>query len=286
MFLKSDILYFALIGMLSCQTSSSDSTKAPDGSEGSSYLDASSSQQDVGDRQHDSGISIVDASTLANIMFEEVSIVTSDSLMLHGVITRFEDRVTKKPAVLLLHQFRQDHTQWTNFQTRLSEAGYVVLSIDLRGHGKSDSYQGNYLSGILNDPNGAPNDVRAALQFLREQTYVDTTRLGVVGTSIGANLAVASAILKLSKTSVAISPRLPPIENLAGTPTNNMKSVFYLAGENDSGGQAQDCQTMFSRTEEPKSIHIYPNTADHGLALFQSQPDLQDKIIMWMSQNL
>ena len=252
---------------------------------GQATVDATSEQNDSG-TLIDSGDDVVDASVTRVLLTEDVAITTSDNIKVHGVLTRYDDVTDQNPAILLLHQFRQDHTQWDNFKTALADEGYICLAIDLRGHGRSGAYQGSNLNGILNDPNGAPNDVRAALLFLAAQSYVDNSRLGVIGTSIGANLAVASSILELSKTSIAISPRLPPTENLADTSANNMKSVYYIAAENDSGGQARDCQTMYERTEDPKAIHIYSDTADHGRALFESQSDMKNKIIMWMAENL
>ena len=65
-----------------------------------------------------------------------------------------------------------------------------------------------------------------------------------------------------------------------------MASVFYLAGENDGGGQATDCQTMHDVSGDPRSIHIYAGTADHGIALLQNQADADDKLFDWLSQQL
>ena len=292
MLLRYFITSLALITLVGCKTSSSGSDDQAVDS-GNTLADAAQATVDATSEQNDSGIllidsggDVVDASVTRVLLTEDVAITTSDNINVHGVLTRYDDVTEQAPAILLLHQFRQDHTQWDNFKTALADEGYIVLAIDLRGHGKSDAYQGTNLNGILNDPNGAPNDVRAALVFLAAQSYVDNSRLGVIGTSIGGNLAVASSILELSKTSIAISPRLPPTENLADTSANNMKSVYYIAAENDSGGQAQDCQTMYERTEDPRAIHIYSDTADHGRALFESQSDMKNKIIMWMAENL
>jgi len=216
----------------------------------------------------------------------EVTFTSSDGLKISAYLTAGSSSPAGAPGVLLLHQYNQDSSQWGNLPERLAEQGYRSLAIDLRGHGTSDPYGGNRLSDILNDPNGAPLDVNAALAYLKGDGQADPTRIAIIGTSIGANLAVASAVKKQAKTYIAFSPRKPPTENVAGTSAEGMSSVFYLAGELDSGGQAQDCQTMFESTSDPKSIVVYLGSSDHGLDLLQNQVDAESRIFDWLTENL
>jgi dienelactone hydrolase len=229
---------------------------------------------------------LVDTGIDVTAQRSDIEFTTADGVRIYGALVTSALSPPGAPAVLLLHQYRQDSNQWGMFPERLAERGYRVLAVDLRGHGRSDPYSGTQLSDILNDPNGAPRDVDAAIAYLTGDGQADASRIAILGTSIGANLAVAAAVRGQGKTSIAFSPRKPPSENLAGQTAQGMRSVFYLAGELDSGGQAQDCETMFADTMSPKELMIYPGTSQHGISLLQGQSDAEMKVFDWLTQNL
>jgi dienelactone hydrolase len=216
----------------------------------------------------------------------DVALTTSDGLNLTGYLTAGGASPPGSPGVVLLHQYTQTDEQWGQLPEELAKRGYRTLAFNLRGHGDSDAYGGGALSGILTDPAGAPRDVDAAIAYLKGAGQADPARIAVVGTSIGANLAVASSIDAKAKTYVAFSARMPPTEALAGKAASGMASVFYLAGENDAGGQAADSQTMHDATADPRAIHIYPGSADHGIALLTGQADADDKLFDWLKAQL
>ncbi len=72
-----------------------------------------------------------------------VSFTSRDGLKLAGDFVGDE----KNPPVVLLHGGGQTRHAWKKTQTALAEAGYLSLSMDLRGHGESDwSDVGNYMA--------------------------------------------------------------------------------------------------------------------------------------------
>ncbi len=215
----------------------------------------------------------------------DVEFPTTDSLTLRGHLTTAPEAPTGSPGVLLLHQFQSDDEQWAMLPEDLAVAGYRTLAFNLRGHGDSDPYSGA-LSNLLNDPDGAPSDVDAALRYLAADGGADASRIAIVGTSIGANLAVASSIGAKAKTYVAFSARLPPTEALAGAPAVGMQSVFYLAAELDSGNQAADAQTLFDATSDPRRIEIFAGISDHGIALLSKQSTARALVFDWLDQAL
>ena len=71
----------------------------------------------------------------------------------------------------------------------LNEAGYVVLTFDYKGWGKSQGAKSRL------DPWGRVADVQSAITFLGLQPEVDKRRIGIYGTSYGcATVAVTAAI--------------------------------------------------------------------------------------------
>ena len=77
--------------------------------------------------------------------------------------------------------------EWDGFFDQLVKQNYIVLAYDVRGHGQSDKVDNIY--SLFNDPNQAPHDLIAAIEYLKDDDYVDAGRIAIVGASIGANLA-------------------------------------------------------------------------------------------------
>lgn len=218
--------------------------------------------------------------TRASVTFQ-----TADGVQIAATLVTAGASPAGSPGVVLVHQYRQSMQQWGQYPERLAAAGYRVLAFDLRGHGASGPYA-RPIDQLLTDPQGAPRDVAAAFRYLADQGGADPARIGVVGTSIGANLAVAAAIARLPATAVALSPRIPPTESLAQSPANGMTSVFYLAAANDAGGQAADCRTMHTATTEPRSLLIIPGVNSHGIELLTRHPEVEVAVRAWLDERL
>jgi dienelactone hydrolase len=92
------------------------------------------------------------------------------------------------PAVLLVHGYTTDRAGMSVLARRLATAGYGVLAIDVRGHGEN-------ARAFARDNEGANlfEDLSAAADWLRASSWVDGTRLAVVGHSMGAGAALRFA---------------------------------------------------------------------------------------------
>lgn len=216
----------------------------------------------------------------------DVRLTTSDGLSLTGFLSTSAAGPAGAPGVVLVHQFQRDDAQWGDLPETLAARGLRVLAFDLRGHGESDAYAGASLTELLTDPEGAPRDVQAALAYLGTDGGADPTRLAIVGTSIGANLAVAAAIHGQARTYVALSARKPPVESLAGAAAIGMTSVLYLAAELDGGDQAADARAMHDATTEPRGLEVYPGIAHHGIDLLELGPDVNARVLAWLDETL
>lgn len=105
------------------------------------------------------------------------------------------------PAVLLLHGLGQNRQYWDAFAKLLQQAGIASLAIDLRGHGdsiKQQTVQGPVRLDVSafkpKDFQDMLIDLNAAYDWLAEQKGVNRRRIGIVGSSISANLAVRYAL--------------------------------------------------------------------------------------------
>jgi alpha-beta hydrolase superfamily lysophospholipase len=84
---------------------------------------------------------------------------------------------------------------------KLAERGYVVLAVDLRGFGDSERPPRFETAADLD----FVQDVTAAVDYLATLRRVDGSRIGVVGHSFGAGVAVA-ACCDGASAAVSVSP--------------------------------------------------------------------------------
>jgi alpha-beta hydrolase superfamily lysophospholipase len=105
------------------------------------------------------------------------------------------------PGVVLVHMLARTRADWDEMAQQIEEAGITTLAIDLRGHGGS--------GGSAASLPDMARDVRAAVQWLSNRPGVRPDAIGVVGASLGANLALVAAVDQpLIRVVAAVSPSL------------------------------------------------------------------------------
>lgn len=190
-------------------------------------------------------------------------------------------------AVLLLHQFNGSRAQWATLIPDLRQWGYAVLAPDLRSFGEStvilrDGSQEQY---ELTDLDDMLLDVAAAIEYLKTRAEVDAEAIGVVGASVGGNLAyVASGAFPQLKTAVSMSPNASPSgDALLGrdVPGFSPRSVLFMSDE----AEASDAQALAVNVAEPVDVRIYERTTAHGVELLDD-PEVKPDIRDWLTANL
>jgi pimeloyl-ACP methyl ester carboxylesterase len=98
----------------------------------------------------------------------------------------FIPAATGAPALVVMHGWGGNAEMMLPLAAPLHAAGYSLLLVDARCHGRSD---GDTFASL---PRFA-EDIEAALAWLREQPGVDPAALGVIGHSVGAGAALLVA---------------------------------------------------------------------------------------------
>jgi pimeloyl-ACP methyl ester carboxylesterase len=117
--------------------------------------------------------------------YEDVIFETADGLTLHGWYAPGRN----KAAVMLLHGLNGNRISMLGLSKSLADSGYSVLVFDSRAHGDSEGSLVSY---------GGPEaeDVKAAVSFLRSRPDVDPERIGALGWSLGAQVAIMGAAVE------------------------------------------------------------------------------------------
>ncbi|MDQ3023823.1 MAG: alpha/beta fold hydrolase [bacterium] len=207
-----------------------------------------------------------------------VSLTTTDGWRIAGHY--WPPSGKQAPAVILLHQRGRDKTSWGALPKLLTKQGYAVLAIDLRGHGESKAPGGKRVAvSDLTDADFCAmlGDVAAADKHLTAQSGVDKDRIGIIGASIGANLAVAYlAGDRRVRTAVCLSPGLDykglrPLDFMEKV---DKRPLYLLATKGDK--YSADSAAQISKagtTDGPKSLRLFEGS-EHGTDMLAANEGL------------
>ncbi len=205
-----------------------------------------------------------------------VTFTTADGISLVG--TYFEPAQGNAPGVILVHMVAGQRADWDSLAAALQDRGFAILTFDLRGHGESGGSQ---------EWDKMSDDVAVAYQFLSGQPSVDRTRVGLVGASIGANLALNSAAVEPGvKALVLLSPGLDyrGVQTEASMQPYGNRPILFVASKTDAYA-AQTVATLSGLAQGKAKTQLYDN-AGHGTQMLGGADGLEDLIANWLRDAL
>lgn len=126
---------------------------------------------------------------------QTITIAAEDNLLLVGDFYLVDPNA---PTLLLLHQLYTNRSMWDAFIRPFLGGGYNLLAVDLRGYGMT--------RGRINW-DLAQDDTQSWMAWLRHEAGVRPDGISIIGSSMGANLALLGcADDELCRSAVAISP--------------------------------------------------------------------------------
>jgi dienelactone hydrolase len=123
--------------------------------------------------------------------------IETDQGVLTGLLYKPADSENRQfPAIVIAHGISESAHILSSLGLELSRGGFVVLCLDLPGHGGSD--------GWINQGQQDPTlGVVDAVNYLTSLPFVDSTQIGLIGHSLGAG-AVRAANTKLSNIQASV----------------------------------------------------------------------------------
>src|ERR1051325_7557555 len=119
-----------------------------------------------------------------------------DGTGLQGFVA-WDDAVRgKRPGVLVVHEWWGHNEHARNQARRLAEAGYVGLALDMYGKGKVTTHPQDaqaFVTEVTKDPAVLAARFNAALEQLKRDPHVDTTRLAAIGYCFGGAVVLGMA---------------------------------------------------------------------------------------------
>jgi len=128
----------------------------------------------------------------------EIRLTTVDDLGLSAAY--YPVSTNSAAAVILLHAYGKTKDEWGTVPILFQRNGIAVLTFDLRGHGDSNRRLTANGVEIVDYQKFGPRDfknmlidVNQAYDWLTSQPGIDKHRIAIIGSSIGANLALRYA---------------------------------------------------------------------------------------------
>jgi len=113
----------------------------------------------------------------------------SEGYLLYGNLSLPHE---KAPCIISLHglESSKESEKWLIFESKLYNEGYAFLRFNFRGCGEGqEKSEGRFEETNLTS---RIKDFKSALNFLKKNIEIDVNRIGVIGSSFGGMVAIAS----------------------------------------------------------------------------------------------
>lgn len=140
-----------------------------------------------------SGILLLSA--CSKIKTEEVEYRAGDTVM-KGLIAYDSSTQTKRPGILVVHEWWGNNEYARKRARMLAEMGYTALALDMYGDGHQAHHPdeaGRLAGDLMKDFDKARVRFIAAEDFLKKQPTVDATRIGAIGYCFGGGVVLNMA---------------------------------------------------------------------------------------------
>lgn len=169
----------------------------------------------------------------------DIAIETYNATTADGVKISFDVFYSKtgsledKPVAITIHGFSSNRRTMKTISLNLAKNGFLVASLDLRGHGDSEGYMpplGNTSEARKSLYSYFEKDVKAVIEWLKSHKYGLTDSLTLIGHSMGGGLAIyLGGRLSSVRATIGISPGLAT----DFVNTTSPKNLLLIGGLND-----------------------------------------------------
>lgn len=155
----------------------------------------------------------------------------------------------KAPAIVVAHGWWNNKEMQDANYVELARRGYVVLSIDMYGHGDSDYLK---YSDLAANGTGMYDGVK----LLADLPYVDTAKIGVSGHSNGARAANFSVAIDNAADKQLIAAVFLVDNDPVYTDAANDNAYFNMYGDRDTGLVADQYDEFFFRSYSAEGVRL------------------------------
>jgi dienelactone hydrolase len=218
--------------------------------------------------------------------FAEVSFKSEDGWTIYGnlLVPDGLEKDERAPGIVLLHSGASDRYIFHSLERLFVRNGIAVMNIDWRGRGKSRE-KGNYFRLSREERDAAYLDAKAAVSFLADQPDVDSAKMAILGTYLGAKLAVAAALGdQRIGALVMLSGYIPSGKERDKIARAHFPVLFI--GSRGFGPVTNAMADLYELTRDKGSELIIYDGGALGHQLFEVDRALKQRIVDWVKNRL
>ena len=131
----------------------------------------------------------------AKVVTKEVN-YSADGLNLKGYLAYDDAQTSKRPGVLVVHEWWGQNEYIRKRARMLAELGYVALALDMYGEGKQATHPedaSKFSSAVMKNLDVAEQRFDAGLKLLKQQPQTDQQHIAAIGYCFGGGVVLAMA---------------------------------------------------------------------------------------------
>ena len=225
---------------------------------------------------------------------KDMKIVTKDGFSMSAVLEYPKVKgVSEFSTVVLLHSLGYSSQWWETLPKELLEQGYAILSIDLRGHGKSVYNSKLVRVSWKSMTNRAyakyPSDVAEIIEYVKnENKRVFFNKWAIVGSDIGAvtGIKAANIVNDKPKTIVTISPVVTAKGLFVPVDLAELENIDILSISGTDDYKGQETEEYLKKFAQSTFTEYTSESKATGMLLLKNDPSLTKIIVEWINQYL
>ncbi|RXZ87095.1 alpha/beta hydrolase family protein, partial [Agromyces atrinae] len=196
------------------------------------------------------GASLVQTNA-GSVTVKDLKWETSSGRMLNALLFKPATATAENtaPAIVVSHGWWNNREMQDANYVELARRGYVVISIDMYGHGNSDDLPNDELAV-------GGTGMYDAVKLIADLPYVDTDRIGVTGHSNGARAANFSVAIDNEAETPLISAVVLVDNDPVYTNADNDNAYFNLYGDRDVAVVQAEYDEFFFRSYSPEGVAL------------------------------
>ncbi len=121
---------------------------------------------------------------------------SSDTVEMKGYFSYDANNTSKRPGVLVIHEWWGHNEYARERADMLAELGYVALAVDMYGDGKVAEHPddaGKFAGMVMSNIDASKAKFESALETLKNHPNVDKEKIGAIGYCFGGSVALSMA---------------------------------------------------------------------------------------------
>ena len=118
-------------------------------------------------------------------------VYNSDTLSMNGYIAYDKNDSTKRPGILVVHEWWGHNEHAREKAENLADLGYVALAVDMYGDGKQAAHPGEageFAGMVMGNIDEAKARFESAIETLKKNPNVDPEKIGAIGFCFGGSV--------------------------------------------------------------------------------------------------